>query len=132
MVQYLPVFLLLAITMMGEVEVLHNDQAALAVGEVALNRVAFRRHSGNLQWGLHDELRDGFNGWKRMEGKPIDPHYVALSLHILYGVHSWNHDAKFLLSAQDCQRLGCDLRKAEFAYHNGEWGVFGFREWPRE
>lgn len=125
-----PLVLLLALTMQGEVEVLHSDSAALAVGEVAMNR-ALATHEGVDNGAFRRELLYGFNGWRRIRLSELDPRYVDLARDFLGGKHEWDHNARFMLSSNDCVWLRADTSKAVKSFKRGIWSVYLFEEWPK-
>jgi len=123
----LTILLLLAVTMQGEVEVLDNDAAALAVYEVAMNRVEDSRFPD----ALHEVLVSGFNGWRRLSPSRLDERYLDLAATALRSGHNWDHKALYMLSVDDCRGLGADTARAVRSYRRGRWAVYLYEEWPR-
>jgi len=120
--------LLLAATMQGETEILHSDEAALAVYEVAWNR----RMDPRFPDDLRKVLEDGFNGWRRIRYvKDIDRRYIGLACRALVGEHRWTHKALYMLSGDDLVALGGVADPPLKHWRNGRWAVYLYEEWPR-
>jgi len=118
--------LLLAMTMQGEVGVLDNEAAALAVAEVAMNRAASSRC---LEDNIREALVTGFNGWRAIPPSDVEEHYLKLASQFLDGGHEWDHNALYMLSADDCRMLGMDTGDAVKSFRRGRWAVYLFEEW---
>ena len=118
--------MLLAAVMMGETEVLDSDAAALAIFEVAMNRVRDDRFPDDL----HTVLLEGFNGWRRVKGTP-DARYIRLACRALAGEHRWDHGGLYMLSWDDLVELGGVNQPPLKVYRNGRWAVYLFADWPR-
>lgn len=118
--------LLLAMTMQGEVAILGNDTAALAVAEVAMNRASSSKCFGD---DICEVLVTGFYGWRAVSPSDVNERYLRLARQFLDGEHEWDHNALYMLSADDCRRLGVDTGDAVKSFRRGRWAVYLFEEW---
>jgi len=120
--------MLLAATMQGEVGVLDSEPAALAVYEVAMNRVRHPDFPNDLQ----SVLRQGFNGWRGVAAwQDIEVRYIGLACRALVGEHRWTHPALYMLSWDDLVALGGVNHPPLTHWRNGRWAVYLYERWPR-
>jgi len=114
---FLQILTLLAGMMLGEAGVL-SDDAAKAIGHVAINRVASARFPNTYS----AVIEQGFYGWK----KPTD-RYVRLA-YTLFAEPDSTGGCLFALSKQDVQLL--QFPPGDIVYGTGKYQLHLYREWP--